>query len=266
MLGRFLYTLVIVVAVLASAPATTSAQSSAADAAAARDLFGQGVRLSEEGDWEGAADRFRRSLALRESPVVAFNLGMALSHLGRLVEAIEHFRMCRNVGNAELEAAAEEQITQLEPQVGRLTIEVRGPTAGVRFALDGRPISSASLGVAIPADPGTRTLIAERDGEAVAEASADVTSGALSTLRIEVPPAPLPDPEITMPDPVSAPGPTAPVDGDGGDDAVAWGVGIGVGVAVLAAVAIVLAVVLTSGSPAQPIEGNLLPGVVEFGP
>ncbi|MCC7535187.1 MAG: hypothetical protein IT379_03195, partial [Deltaproteobacteria bacterium] len=54
-------------------------------AAAARELFREGVGFSDRSEWAPAADRFRRALALRNLPVIAHNLGVALARMGRVV-------------------------------------------------------------------------------------------------------------------------------------------------------------------------------------
>src|SRR5271155_4606482 len=56
----------------------------AADLGRARDLFLEGSKLSETGDWEGARDRFERSLKLKRAALTLYNLGIAQQEKGRL--------------------------------------------------------------------------------------------------------------------------------------------------------------------------------------
>ena len=79
-------------ALLSLLPLAASAQTDSEITAAARALFQDGMAAVERGDYPTAADRLRRSVALRDSPVVRTNLALALIELGRLVEASEHLR------------------------------------------------------------------------------------------------------------------------------------------------------------------------------
>ena len=56
-------------------------------AARARSLFEAGVRDADEGRWQDAQEKFQRALLLRDSPVVRFNLAVALLELEKPVEA-----------------------------------------------------------------------------------------------------------------------------------------------------------------------------------
>src|SRR5271170_2496434 len=62
------------------------------DIAHARDLFIEGSKLSDNGDWEGARDRFERSLKIKRAALTLYNLGIAQQETGRLVSAVESFR------------------------------------------------------------------------------------------------------------------------------------------------------------------------------
>ena len=74
-----------VLVMVLSAAIASGVKAQANDVALARQLFEQGIAFVDEEDWTQAADRFQRSLELRPSPIVAYNLGSALVELGRLV-------------------------------------------------------------------------------------------------------------------------------------------------------------------------------------
>ena len=52
----------------------------------------QFVELDPLCEYAVGIEHFRRALALRSSPVIAYNLASALEHLGQLVEASELLR------------------------------------------------------------------------------------------------------------------------------------------------------------------------------
>ena len=81
--------------------------------AMARSLFAQGIELMAEERYEAAATYFERSLGLRESPVVHYNLASALLQLERFVEAVEHLtRVLSDDGAPARARAAAEQLMQ----------------------------------------------------------------------------------------------------------------------------------------------------------
>lgn len=259
------------VVALASLTAPVLAQPSTSSTAMARDFFRQGLQHVENEEWELAADRFRRSLRLRRSPVVAFNLGTAYAHLGRLVEAAELFRRAAREGQGELVEAARAELADVQPRLGSLTIHVEGPQDGVQLQIDGRPLAAEVLGAPIPADPGTRSLRALRAEEVVAEASVEVTARETAEVTLEIPPPEAPSPEQTAQQAAGGGTDAAPVlattegvgENEDGDDTVLWVVLI-TSIVLAAGAGVGIAVWLTQSDP-DPVDGNLLPGTLEFG-
>ena len=174
------------------------AQDAAHASAAARSLFQEGIACTDHADWTCAADRFERAYALRPSPVIGSNLGVALAHLDRLVEAAETLRAVIRDESATpaLVADAQRQIAQLEARVGRITIRVEGPLDEVNVTMDGHAIASTQIGVATPADPGDHRIEARRRGETVALASTHVDPAQAVDVALAIPALP-PEPEAT---------------------------------------------------------------------
>lgn len=237
--------------------------------AAARAMFEAGIELADAGDWEAAADRFRRSLALRPSSVVAYNLGMALTHTGELVEATELFRGATRDPEApdRLREAARRELESLEPRLGRLTVHLHGPTEGVELALDDAPLPLEMVGVAVPADPGDHVLSVRRGERVVARAEVTVPEGAAAQASLTVPPPPVPSPEETAraASADSAPAQPPAASEGGGDDGAVWAVVITLFLAAAAAAAVTTWYFLDGQEVAEPIGGNLMPGTVELG-
>ena len=182
---------------IASAQEADANRPDAQSTAAARALFEEGVAYSDANRWEEAADRFRRSLALRPSPVVAYNLASALVHLGELVEASELLQgVARDEAAPEpARAAAASLLEEVQPRLGRLTIHLDGYPMEIEVRVDGRVIREEAVGVPVPADPGTAEVRVMRGREAVAEGTVEVPEGGEAELRLEVPPPPVVGPE-----------------------------------------------------------------------
>jgi hypothetical protein len=229
-----------------------------ATTAAARSLFERGASAADAGDHATAADLLARSLALRSSPVVAFNLAQSLAQLGRLVEASETLVQAeRGATNETLRAAAAELRAQIAARLAHVTVTVSPPDTDAEVRLDGSPLAAALRGTATPVDPGAHVATALREGVEVARVEVEVAEAQVADLPLVVPAPPPPD-EVVIVEPIVEPPPS-------GDDTVLIAVLTTVGVLVVAGVGIGLGVGLSQQTPG-PVEGNLSPRVVRFGP
>ena len=253
--------------VLWSAPAVAQ-QSDQERTALARSLFEEGVALGNQGEWAQAADRYRRVLTLRPTAHVKFNLALALSHLGQLVEPAE---LCRQVirDPAAPESArrdAQDLLSTLEPRIGRLTVRLTGDPEGAAITLDGDPLDAVSIGVAMPADPGTHEVAARRGAEIVAGETVEIAEGGSAEVTLDIPPAP--EPEVPTPSETASAGMSASAGGSltgsavDDDEGGAWWPWVLVGALVVAGG--VVAVLLLTGGDEEQLDGNLMPGRVVF--
>jgi hypothetical protein len=242
------------------------------DTATARALFREGVELSDLGDLQGAADRFRRSLEIRPSPVVEYNLGSTLVELGRLVEASEHLthvlqHFAQNPGtNERVHRAARALQERIASRIARLTIEVTGFSEGDEVRVDGVRHPEQALGVGAPADPGPHRITVHRNEAELAGEDVELADGANESVVLEVPanvttpPDPPPDPEIAQPivDPIPI---EEDDDGAGVAESPWFWLAIGSGVAVVAMVIVILSM---SAGEEPPFDGSLTPGTLEL--
>jgi hypothetical protein len=219
--------------------------------ARARALFDEGLELADAGDWERAVPRFRRALDLREAAPVRFNLATSLSHMGRLVEAIEELDriLTDPEADAEVREAARELRAELRPRLGRLTVTVRGDAEGTHVVVDGRPWDA--LGIAAVADPGVRVVRLLRAMQELDVEEADVPEGGATRVILEVPA------------PAASTEPVASAEDGGSDDAWIWGVVTGVILVVAGAAAVTTAVLLEQGPNAT--AGDFMPPRIEVG-
>lgn len=245
---------------LAVAPRPAAAQDEHASSAA-RALFQEGLRFVDAGQWGPARDRFRRALALRPSPLIAFNLATSCVHVGRLVEAMELFEQVRrdDLAPADARAASAREIAELRPRLGRLVVHVVGAPEGATVRVDGQVLPAALVDVATPVDPGPHAVDAQRDGESVTHAAADVPVGGTAELTLHVPAArSLPEVARTSDEDADL---LAPVDARG--NTWLW-VGLSVGAAVVVVVAVVVAVVLLQPTSPTVWNGDTSPGTLRW--
>lgn len=246
-----------------TSPAWAQEQTEAQRRAAARALFAEGVTFAHDEQWPEAADRFRRTMDLHPTPVVAFNLAAALVELGRLVEAAEHLRMTQRFPGAEEEVRreAEAMLAQIEPRIAHLRIDADALPRGAHVEADGRVLTRAELGVELPTDPGTHRFLVVLEGATVEERTMELGPGQHERIALGADLSPSAA-AATVDDGASR-DPLGGTDDSGGDVAEEWwfwtiiavlvvgaGVGIGVGVAV------------SQPGDADPIPGNLDPPVL----
>lgn len=171
--------------------ARANAQSEPADPSrteAARTLFEEGLALVDQARWPEAADKFRRALELRPSPVITFNLASALAKQGKVIEASEllHTLDKDDTVKDDARAAAEQLRAEVERQIARLTIDVRGDVRAHTVSLDGRSLHVAELGVALPVDPGSHQIVAKRDQLALFTRDVSLAPGATRSVTLDL--------------------------------------------------------------------------------
>lgn len=237
--------------------------------ASARTFFEEGVRMAEQGNWIDAEDRFRRALALRSSPVIAYNLASALVERGKLVEASETVRRVLADENVdpELKQSAEHLASDLQQRIAHITVDVNGSQPGDSVLLDGNALLEAQLHIEIPIDPGSHQLRIARADTTVSQQSVMLAPGERRQLTLEAL-ALAPRPSALAGAPRSSPvAPLAAAEPqprrDSGSVLGRWWFWTGAAVVVGAGVA--LAVVAANGGSAaseRPYQGNVPPGSI----
>jgi hypothetical protein len=210
-----------------AAPSAAFAQ--AKDPAAAEALFRAGREAAQKGDYEVACAKFTESERLDPAVGTEFNIADCEEHRGKLATAWERFT--RVVGalppGDERVKVASARAAALEKRLPRLTITLApGAPGGVAVRRDEVDVGPASLGTALPLDPGKHVLVVRAPGRQDATTTFDLGEGEQKTV-------------IAQPGPEGAPAPShAPDSGSAGGRFVA-GVALGgVGVAGLVVFAV----------------------------
>lgn len=202
-----------------SSPARAEPQAapSAAELAAARELFGAGLRAEDEGRFREALDAFGRVEKIITSPQVHYQIGLCHEKLGELVEALNAFEMAIQEGEAKRAADVVKEsrahVEALRQKVAHVTLRVPESAAGVKLQIDGRPINAALVGTAMPVDPGARRVSVRADNYAGAfEVTLEMRPGERRTVEVALgekkgaaPKPPKATPVIAPPPPPKAP-------------------------------------------------------------
>ena len=198
---------VVVCCALTSASSLRAADApepSAAELAAAREIFAKGVELEEAHDWAGALEQFRKVASVKVTAAVRFHLGLCLENTGKLVDALNEFNRAEAAATpGEPDAAlivekSKKHVAELETRLPRVVVVVAPANVeGAEVAIDDAPIAASLLGTSIPIDPGAHVVRAHAPRRLSFERSFDATEGSSTTISVTLAVDPNAPPEPT---------------------------------------------------------------------
>jgi hypothetical protein len=184
-----------------------SSPAQAGDPAAAREQVKLGYQLAQDGKCEEAIPHFVESLHLDAKAITLINLASCEEKTAKLADALGHWVEARaraqTEGNAAIEAEAEKKAKALEPRLPKLTLALAGASQATdpEVVRDGVVLGAASMGVALPVNPGAHTLVVRaKDREetsqtiTIAEGESKVVQLKLGTAKKAVAAAPVSGP------------------------------------------------------------------------
>lgn len=228
--------LLVAVAMSTASIPIASAQT-AAEIAAARELFEEGLKLEDKGQWSEALERFRKVAAVKMTPQVRFHIALCLENTGKLVDALVEFQRAQSDAAADPAASvvasnAGKHVTDLKERIPRVIVKVPSGIDGISVAIDGSPVSAGLVGTPIPLDPGAHKIVVQAPERTTFTKDVElVERGKAMTIEASLPPASEKH-EVEDPDKDDKPTPEAPTT-SGGAGPLPWIIG-GLGVAALA--------------------------------
>jgi hypothetical protein len=162
----------VLVTALLSSPLTALAQDD--QRAAARDLATSGIEAFKEGKYDQALDNFTKAESLFHALPHLLFIARSQAKLGHYVKAREaYMKVTKEVlpANAsqaarDAQSSASSEVSNIEPKIGRVTINVEGKDKAKDLAvtIDGAPIASVLIGVPTAIDPGDHQIEAVATG------------------------------------------------------------------------------------------------------
>lgn len=137
----------------------------ASEKAAAEALFNEGTELMSQENFGAACSKFEASSAIESGLGVKLWLADCYDRAGRTASAWALFSeaasLAHQSGQAERERAASERAVELEGRLSKLALEPppAGLPKGLVVTLNGAKIPVASLGSALPVDPGPQRVV-----------------------------------------------------------------------------------------------------------
>jgi hypothetical protein len=198
---------------LAAIGATTAARAQPAgrDPAAAEVLFDRGRTAAARGDWAQACASFEQSMALDPATGTLLNLGECRYHVGKLAEAWQDFvEALRELPADDARRAyAKGRLDELDKRVARLVVSLApGAPPETRVQKNGTEMPPATLGIALPVNPGSVVVAATAPGRS--ESRIELTLKEGESKRIEIAPGGSADHPSAAPPKAVGPSPLAP--------------------------------------------------------
>lgn len=160
----------------------------AQDQAAAEALFRSAQEAAGQGDWRTACERFEESNRLEPAPGTVLNIGRCREKLGQLASAWKSYGEAAQRLEAGDKRArfARNKAEELEPRVPYLTLLPPESEAEFTVLIRDVEFARASLGVALPFDPGPVTIVVRAEGRQDFSFELELSEGSHVEQRLEL--------------------------------------------------------------------------------
>lgn len=137
--------------------------------AAAEDLFTRGKQLLDKKQYRDACLKLEESQRLDPAIGTLLYLGFCYERIGKDASAWSTYRAAQSAANQAGQARraqiAQRRAERVEPRLARLVINLSSTAPdGLRIARNGVELGTASLGQAVPVDPGEHVIVARAPG------------------------------------------------------------------------------------------------------
>src|SRR6185503_3894542 len=151
-----------------------------------------GKRLMEEGKFALACPKLAESYRMDPATGALLALGLCYERAGLWASAWSAYTdavaRARSEGRADREDAAARKVTEIEPKLSKLVIELDAETQalGATVSRDGQPVGSGAFGTPLPVDPGKHVVEVSAPGKQSFRTEIDVKSDGAQTV-VKVP-------------------------------------------------------------------------------
>jgi tetratricopeptide (TPR) repeat protein len=138
------------------------------DPAGAEVLFEAGRDLLDAGDYETACAKFAESHRLDPGAGTLMNWASCEEKLGKTASAWQHLKEALDSmpPRDDRVAFARAKLRELEARLPWLTVRLEASSGQVTVLRDGVALEAASLGMALPVDPGDHSILVRAEGHA----------------------------------------------------------------------------------------------------
>lgn len=172
---------------------TSPASAQEGDATLATQLFDEGRDEMKAQRFASACPKLAESARLDEKVGTLAKLAECEEHTGHLAAARAHWQQAMDLARTTGDERAAEvgrELSRVDAIVPKIRIVISHPPSGLTLDLDRARLTIASVGVPLPVDPGTHTLVARAEGRTPWTADVETRAdGALTTVSV---------PELTL--------------------------------------------------------------------
>jgi hypothetical protein len=171
--------------VLFAAPTALGLEGTPSDPASAEVLFRAGRALVDAGDYHHACEKFAESLRLERASGTLLNLADCEEHTGRIATAWAHYRDLSSELSStdERRPVAVQRANALEARMPHLTLRFSGSLGSrTKIVRDDVELGEASLGVALPVDPGVHSVVVTDSDRELFRTEVEVLEGQSRTI------------------------------------------------------------------------------------
>lgn len=164
----------------------------ARDAAAAEGLYRTAKEAAKRGDWATACAQLAESQRLDPAPGTLLNLADCEEHRGQLAGAWQHFLQAETQFKAGDSRAlyARKRADALEKRVPRVIVRLAADAPpGAKIFRDDEEVGSAALGVPLPVETGSHTIVV-RLGSAESRTAVQAEEGRVVEIVVQAPSPP----------------------------------------------------------------------------
>lgn len=198
--------------------ASAAAEPTPSEISVARRLFDEGKAAEEAGRFAEAAAKFRRAIAIKDTPGMRYHLAHCEEEQGAFVEALVEYDRARELIDNGAKAADVAKLLdgareKVRAKVALLTLLLPKDLKNVAVMLDGKPLSPSVLELPLPINPGKHRVSVAAAGRTSFEHDLELGLGEVKQLAIELPvtttavapAAPVPPPTATNRESAPAP-------------------------------------------------------------
>jgi tetratricopeptide (TPR) repeat protein len=187
------------VSVLAAAPAAAQPKPSAPPTPAgapsterlneARAHYDRGLKLFDDGAYDGARVEFQQAYDIQPSFKILYNLGLVHKQLVDYASALSSFERYLSEGGLNIDenrrAEVAREVASLKARVGTLNITTNVP--GAEVSVDDVSIGRTPLSSPLRVNPGNRKISATKAGRVPASRVIQVTGSSVMNVQLELP-------------------------------------------------------------------------------
>ena len=176
-------------AILVTSPALAQQPGSSSPPPEARERFGRGIDLFDQGDYGGALAEFKRAYELAPYSVILYNLGLTYASLGRPVEAAETLdRVLANPGSLSADRIAKAKATRKEQAARIAEVVIVCSVDGASIEVDGVVVAATPLAAPLKIKGGPHRIGAVLTGHVPLRKEIDIAAGSRAEVRLDLVP------------------------------------------------------------------------------